>query len=177
MKYLGYILLIVMAFVIMGCNEQAKEGTEPSKDTEAVIVRNEDAYYEVTDNPLDPEYKAKEKAKMDALIKELVIKDEKVGEGEAVKDGDTVKVHYTGSLDNGKVFDTSLKGENPQPFSFKVGSGMVIKGWDLGLVGMKVGGKRHLDIPAGLGYGDQHAGPIPPNSILHFDIELLGIGE
>ena len=91
-----------------------------------------------------------------------------------MKDGDTVKVHYTGRLDDGKVFDTSLKNEK-EPFSVKVGAGMVIKGWDLGLVGMKVGGKRLLTIPPELGYGDHPAGPIPANSTLHFEVELISI--
>ena len=175
MKYLSYILMVLALCLIMGCGEKEREGTDPGKDTEAVVVRNEDAVYEALgENPLSPEYKAKEKAKMDAAMKKFVVKDEKVGEGDAVKDGDTVKVHYTGRLDDGKVFDTSLKNEK-EPFSVKVGAGMVIKGWDLGLVGMKVGGKRLLTIPPELGYGDHPAGPIPANSTLHFEVELISI--
>jgi protein-disulfide isomerase len=96
------------------------------------------------------------------------------GSGAAVKNGDTVTVHYTGTLTNGTVFDSSRK--SGRPFTFQVGAGHVIKGWEKGLVGMKVGGKRKLTIPADLGYGDRGAPPvIPPRSTLVFEIELLSI--
>jgi len=104
----------------------------------------------------------------------LKYKDEKVGDGKEVIAGDTVKVDYKGWLDNGTVFDTSKK-PGREPFSFTVGAGSVIKGWDEGLVGMKVGGVRELTVPASLGYGDQDMGQIPPNSTLHFSVELLEI--
>jgi protein-disulfide isomerase len=104
----------------------------------------------------------------------LVVKDAKAGTGPAVKSGDTVTVHYVGTLDNGTEFDSSRK--HNQPFTFEVGAGRVIKGWDQGLVGMKVGGKRTLTIPSDLAYGDRGmGGVIPPKSTLHFDIELLSI--
>ena len=101
-----------------------------------------------------------------------------VGAGAEVKNGDTVNVLYTGSLDDGTVFDASSKHGN-QPFSFVVGANQVIKGWDIGLVGMKVGGKRDLVIPSELGYGATGAGGgvIPPNATLHFTVELLSIGS
>ncbi len=98
------------------------------------------------------------------------------GEGDTVKTGDTVMVHYTGLLkSDGSVFDTSYT--RGVPFIFNVGSGQVIKGWDEGLVGMRVGGKRKLDIPSSLAYGETGAGDgvIPPNADLIFEIELLGI--
>lgn len=175
MKYLYYVLAIICLFALIGCNNGEEVGVAPDKDTEAIALRNEDAYYEVVDNPLSPEYKAKEQAKYDKALKELVIKDIVVGDGQEVKSGDTVKVKYTGKLDNGKIFDSTEKSETKAPVSFPIGEGKVIKGWDLGLVGMKVGGKRHLDIPPLFGYGEQDAGPIPANSTLHFDIELVGI--
>jgi len=104
----------------------------------------------------------------------LGIKDATVGTGRAVKAGDKVKVHYVGTLTDGTEFDQSRK--RGQPFSFEVGKGAVIKGWDQGLVGMKVGGKRKLTIPADLAYGDRGVpGTIPPKSTLLFDIELLAI--
>ena len=104
----------------------------------------------------------------------LGIKDVVVGSGPVVKAGDKVKVHYVGTLTDGKEFDQSKK--RGQPFSFEVGRGMVIKGWDQGLIGMKVGGKRKLTIPADLAYGDRGVpGAIPPKSTLLFDIELLAI--
>ena len=101
--------------------------------------------------------------------------DIKVGEGPAAVQGKPVQVHYTGWLTNGKKFDSSV--DRGQPFTFTLGAGQVIKGWDEGVAGMKVGGKRQLKIPPALGYGAQGAGPIPPNSILIFDVELLGISR
>ena len=99
--------------------------------------------------------------------------DEVVGTGEAVAAGKTVTVHYTGWLENGKQFDSSV--DRGQPFSFHLGVGQVIKGWDEGVQGMKVGGKRKLTIPANLGYGARGAGGvIPPHATLIFDVELLG---
>jgi FKBP-type peptidyl-prolyl cis-trans isomerase len=107
-------------------------------------------------------------------MNDLKITDATVGTGATVKQGDTVNVLYAGSLDDGTVFDASSKHGN-QPFSFTVGAGNVIQGWDLGLVGMKVGGKRDLVIPSDLGYGPGGSGPIPPNATLHFTIQLLSI--
>lgn len=104
----------------------------------------------------------------------LVIKDEVVGKGPAAQSGDTVTVNYTGWLTNGTKFDSSL--DRDQPFTFPLGGGQVIAGWDQGVAGMKVGGKRKLTIPPSLGYGEQGAGTtIPPNATLVFEIELLKI--
>lgn len=96
------------------------------------------------------------------------------GTGETPQAGQTVVVHYTGTLTNGTKFDSSV--DRGQPFKFKLGIGQVIKGWDEGLSTMKVGGKRKLIIPAALAYGPQAVGGvIPANSTLHFDVELLGV--
>jgi FKBP-type peptidyl-prolyl cis-trans isomerase FkpA len=96
------------------------------------------------------------------------------GAGTAAKAGDTVQVHYTGWLTDGTKFDSSV--DRKSPFNFKLGAGRVIKGWDEGVAGMKVGGKRKLQIPPQLGYGAQGAGGvIPPNAVLVFEVELLGI--
>lgn len=97
-----------------------------------------------------------------------------VGKGASPARGKQVTVHYTGTLENGTKFDSSL--DRRQPFSFVIGVGRVIKGWDEGVMGMKVGGKRKLVIPANLGYGARGAGGvIPPNATLLFDVELLDV--
>jgi len=109
-----------------------------------------------------------------AAVTTLLKEDKKVGKGAVAKTGDTVKVHYTGTLMNGSKFDSSL--DRNEPFEFKLGAGMVIKGWDEGVVGMKPGGKRKLTIPAAMAYGKSgHPPVIPPDSPLVFDIELLEI--
>ncbi|MDO8964938.1 MAG: FKBP-type peptidyl-prolyl cis-trans isomerase [Coriobacteriia bacterium] len=103
------------------------------------------------------------------------MEDLKVGTGaEAVK-GKTVSVHYTGWLTDGTKFDSSV--DRGQPFEFALGQGQVISGWDEGVAGMKVGGKRKLTIPPAMGYGEQGAGngAIPPGATLVFDVELLGV--
>jgi len=105
---------------------------------------------------------------------ELKIEDTKVGKGATAKTGDTVTVNYTGYLTDGTKFDSSL--DSGKPFSFTIGNGDVIAGWDQGIPGMKVGGKRKLTIPPALGYGAQGAGGvIPPNATLVFDVELLSV--
>lgn len=96
-----------------------------------------------------------------------------VGTGDVAISGKEVTVHYTGVFSDGKKFDSSI--DRGVPFTFKLGSGMVIKGWDIGVEGMKVGGKRILVIPPQLGYGEKDYGPIPGNSTLIFEIELLGV--
>ena len=100
--------------------------------------------------------------------------DEKVGTGDSPSKGDLLVVHYTGTLEDGTVFDSSVK--RNQPIEFAVGTGRVIPGWDEGLISMKTGGKRKLIIPPELGYGSRGAGGvIPPNAILVFDVELLEV--
>ena len=103
----------------------------------------------------------------------LVVQDEVVGTGAEAAIGDTVTVNYTGKLEDGTVFDTSV-GKPPFP-PFVLGAGFVIPGWDQGLVGMKVGGKRLLIIPPELAYGGQVNGPIPANSTLIFEVELVKV--
>ena len=101
----------------------------------------------------------------------LVIEDVVVGTGATAETGDTLTVHYVGTLPDGKVFDSSL--DRNTPFTFTLGIGSVIRGWDEGLIGMRVGGRRLLAIPPEYGYGEQSVGAIPPNSTLIFEVELL----
>ena len=100
--------------------------------------------------------------------------DEVSGTGISPKAGQKVKVHYTGWLENGKKFDSSV--DRNEPFDFTIGIGQVIKGWDEGVSTMKIGGKRKLIIPSGLAYGARGAGAdIPPNATLIFEVQLLGV--
>ncbi len=110
--------------------------------------------------------------KKPALTK-LVVEDVVVGTGAVAQKGDFMVMDYKGTLANGKVFDESKK--RNEPFTFTLGNGQVIKGWDEGLVGMKVGGKRKLSIPPSMAYGDKDQGDIPPNSDLYFDVTLIDI--
>ena len=104
----------------------------------------------------------------------LIIEDLIVGDGTEAQDYNKVVVNYTGELEDGSVFDSSL---NPgrEPFTFTLGVGAVINGWDLGVKGMKVGGKRKLTIPPELGYGERNTSVIPPNSTLLFEVDLLEV--
>ena len=105
------------------------------------------------------------------MVQDMKVEVLKEGTGAVAKNGDTVSVNYVGTLTDGTKFDSS------QAFSFSLGAGQVIKGWDLGVAGMKIGEKRRLTIPADLGYGAGGRGPIPPNATMIFEVELLGINQ
>lgn len=112
--------------------------------------------------------------KMETTASGLKYIDQVVGKGASPVKGKQVKVHYTGTLEDGRKFDSSL--DRKEPLTFLIGIGQVIKGWDEGVMTMKVGGKRKLIIPANLGYGASGAGGvIPPNATLLFDVELLDV--
>jgi FKBP-type peptidyl-prolyl cis-trans isomerase len=146
-------LVLVLLGSVAGCSKlTAPPSAEPPRDPHTV-------------QPTAPAERAP--AKLD-------ITDLSVGSGAEAKSGDRVRVHYTGTLLDGSKFDSSR--DRNDPFTFKLGVGQVIKGWDQGVAGMKVGGRRKLVIPPELGYGDRGAGErIPPKSTLVFDVELLGI--
>lgn len=123
-----------------------------------------------------PSFAAQDAKKTVTTASGLKYVDEVVGKGASPTAGKQVKVHYTGTLENGKKFDSSV--DRKEPFSFVIGVGQVIPGWDEGVMSMKVGGKRKLIIPPSLAYGTQGAGGvIPPNATLLFDVELLDVAK
>ena len=151
-KKLFYIVSIVILLLIFLMFKKDKNASSPSSTSGVNII-----------NP-----------KENVNMEELIIEDVKVGEGAEAIDGKKVTVNYLGTLTNGTKFDSSY--DRNEPFLFNLGAGEVIKGWDLGVNGMKVGGKRKLTIPSNLGYGVQGAGSlIPPNTTLIFEIELLEV--
>lgn len=105
-------------------------------------------------------------------VKGVTVDDRKIGTGPAAKKGSRVEMRYIGKLKDGKVFDSNKSGK---PFSFKLGTGEVIQGWDIGIAGISAGGERRLTIPANLGYGKQKSGPIPANSELTFDVKCISV--
>ncbi|KAK3942138.1 hypothetical protein QBC46DRAFT_237837, partial [Diplogelasinospora grovesii] len=147
--------------------EEAKAAKEAKGDKKVQFAK------ELEQGPTGP---AKEKAEKKAtgvkVVQGVTIDDRKVGTGRTAKAGDKVGMRYIGKLQNGKVFDSNKKGP---PFTFKLGKGEVIKGWDIGVAGMAVGGERRLTIPASLAYGSQSMSGIPANSTLVFDVKLLEI--
>lgn len=149
--------VILTAFVLSACQPQ-------TSDVVSLDTVNQPT--QTTQGAEMPDYRGD--------ITELKIEDTVVGTGQEVKAGDTILVHYTGSLIDGTVFDSSKR--RGEPISFGIGIGQVIQGWDQGIVGMKEGGTRVLSIPPELGYGARGAGAsIPPNSSLIFEVELIEI--
>lgn len=152
--------------------QAAREDLKPVEDTARPAAAPSDAakVIKASEAPLAKQNKIIKTMEQDGVKVEIT----KEGTGEGAKNGQTVVVHYTGMFTDGKVFDSSIP--RGQPFPVKLGAGMVIAGWDKGLVGMKVGEKRRLTIPPELGYGAAGAGGvIPPNATLVFDVELLKI--
>jgi len=128
----------------------------------------------VEDKESGSKQKQGDKGDMQELPSGLKIQDHKAGEGPQAKKGAKVSMRYVGKLTdgNGKVFDSNTKGK---PFTFRLGAGEVIKGWDEGVVGMKVGGERLLMVPPSLGYGNRKMGDIPANSTLRFEVKLVSM--
>lgn len=159
-----YFVRIETSFLSMaGAGDQA---ASVAKSGIVVVGNGENVTSERTEALLDA-------ADSRGNLTKLVIDDILVGTGAEVKDGDAVVVHYIGTLQDGQEFDSSKK--RGVPFEFTVGEGRVIRGWEEGLIGMKVGGQRILVVPPEMGYGDAEVGPIPPNSTLVFAIELLEV--
>lgn len=171
MKYVSIFIVIVFIGVVIG---------SWLKKTPQVENVNQGAPEEqVVENKDLPEQKTTtadtgKKINKVTTIQGMKIETTKEGTGVEIKNGQTAVVHYTGKLTDGTTFDSSKT--RGTPFEFPLGAGMVIKGWDMGVLGMKVGEVRMLTIPADLGYGERGAGGvIPPNATLVFEVELLGI--
>ena len=178
MRITALVVVLVLALVVCGCKAQQPEtATSPTEtvapEAESAVSESPGAAKEV--DPVDAARKLgtpteNEVVTMDSGLEYI---DVTVGEGAEANAGQTVSVHYTGWLVNGSKFDSSV--DRGQPFEFPLGAGSVIKGWDEGVAGMKIGGVRKLIIPADMGYGSRGAGPIPPDSTLIFEVELPGI--
>ncbi|MBX4206154.1 FKBP-type peptidyl-prolyl cis-trans isomerase [Candidatus Microgenomates bacterium] len=159
-------IFIVVLVVVLGAgflllNPKVKDKTDITS-TPTSVITSASPISSSTPNPSD------------VNITKMKIDDIKIGTGAEAVDGKKITVHYTGTLTNGTKFDSSL--DRGVPFSFTLGAGEVIQGWDEGVKGMKIGGKRKLTIPAAMGYGAQGAPPvIPPNATLIFDVELLKV--
>lgn len=161
---LGLVVLAVVAYAVTACAKKEQE-TQSSTPAPAAVASL------VAGTPAAAVPAASNVVTSASGLKYEVLRE---GNGPVAKAGQTVSVHYTGWLTDGTKFDSSV--DRGQPFSFALGAGQVIKGWDEGVAGMKVGEKRKLTIPSDLGYGQRGAGNvIPPNATLVFDVELLGI--
>ncbi|MGV3719810.1 MAG: FKBP-type peptidyl-prolyl cis-trans isomerase [Actinomycetota bacterium] len=164
MRWIPIALVLGALAVTAGCNG------DQSTDTSSSATPGATASSGSGPTKVDPaDYKSGEEGLKYAVLKP--------GDGKEAKEGNTVKVHYTGWLEStGAKFDSSV--DRGEPFEFPLGGGQVIKGWDMGVEGMKVGEKRQLVIPSPLGYGETGAGAdIPPHSTLVFDVELLDVAD
>lgn len=169
-------LLPVLLAVLVVCGRAG--GPEPEDATEDTLAAESGSATTPGPAPVASEYASElgvDLSAMTATESGLYVLNVREGEGEEAVSGDTVVVHYTGWLPNGMKFDSSR--DRAQPFSFVLGEGRVIPGWEEGVAGMKVGGQRRLVIPPHLGYGPIGAGDvIPPDATLVFDVELLETG-
>jgi FKBP-type peptidyl-prolyl cis-trans isomerase len=165
MMWLSLAAAVVVAAA--GCNESGTSDSAPSTTPSASATTGEPARAEAPAATATPGAEV-------AMKNGLKYQDLKVGEGALAEPGMTATVHYTGWLTDGTKFDSSV--DRGQPFQFRLGAGNVIRGWDEGVRGMRVGGKRKLTIPPDLGYGAAGAGGvIPPNATLVFDVDLLDV--
>jgi len=154
-----FVIISLVTFVLLFKNQETDRGGESiaaSDDESASVSKNEQ----------------EQKENGDELTIEILLE----GTGEEVEAGENISVHYIGTFEDGTGFDSSV--DRGVPFSFKLGAGQVIEGWDLGVLGMKVGEKRRLTIPSSLGYGEKGVpGAIPPNATLIFIVELLSVSK
>lgn len=182
MKLTGIITaaIIILSVMLSGCKQEQAADEQNIETTRPVATvpaeRPADTAKPANKDGSKPTVKETTKmpnAEMKEVIPGLEITEIKIGTGAEAKAGKTISVHYTGRLTDGTKFDSSL--DRNEPFTFTLGAGQVIEGWDKGFAGMKVGGKRKLKIAPALGYGANPTGPIPANSTLIFDVELLEV--
>lgn len=178
----------VLLVMVSGCGNRSEEQTSAVPVENPVIKGEESAappghegHEHAGETPVPPPAEQTVEPRKDTkgfrkTGSGLMYKDVAVGKGPAAKAGDPVTVNYKGWLDDGTVFDSSFR-PGREPFTFNLGRGEVIKGWDEGVQGMKAGGIRELIIPPDLGYGSEDQGAIPPNSTLNFRVELIKIGR
>jgi len=158
-----FTLSLATIFAFSGCTKCSKEGAQPGANEQASTNTANTQPANPAGQPATPAGEA-----------QLVIVDQTVGTGEEAVNGKRLTVHYVGKLENGTEFDNSLT--RGAPLTFELGRNQVIPGWEKGVTGMKVGGKRKMTIPPTLGYGENGVpGVIPPNSTLIFDVELLKV--
>lgn len=150
---------LVASFALMGCGQKSETDVALNN-----LYASQKTQTEKKDTTMENQ-----------AVTELIKEDTVVGTGKEATPGALVTVHYKGTFLDGRVFDTSLQ-PGREPFEFQLGAGMVIEGWDVGVAGMKVGGKRKLTIPSDMAYGSRGAGSsIPPNTPLLFEVELLEV--
>jgi len=163
------LFVVITVWFVVQKTKEVNEGTSDVQRPSDVVNSSEDAGIE-SDDSAAPSAEGKPIQYDNGLVAQDVV----IGTGKTAENGDTLSAHYVGALQDGTVFDESYG--RGQPIQFVLGSGQLIQGWDIGLVGMKEGGKRRLVIPPELGYGAQGAGGvIPPNATLSFEIELVSV--
>lgn len=170
---LGVMVVCFLVIVVaqLGGGQKTAYASQVSQTPAAIVADATNENTLVASNTMTEETAGGEVITTPSGLKYIEIEE---GDGATPKTGQTVSVHYTGTLENGKKFDSSR--DRKRPFDFTIGVGQVIKGWDEGVGSMKVGGRRKLIIPPELGYGARGAGGvIPPNATLIFDVELLGV--
>jgi len=171
MKKLLIVLIVLVGVLVVLTRMMETQNGDSNHEEHAVPTETQKS--QPAKSPSKARTSVDESAKTITTPSGLKYQDLQEGTGAQPKIGDTVVVHYTGWLTDGTKFDSSL--DRGEPFEFKLGAGEVIKGWDMGVATMKVGGKRKLIVPPELGYGAQGRGPIPPDAILIFEVELLEI--
>lgn len=172
-------VIVVLGFLFFGpqifafLNHQPASTPTQATTTQTVTMPNSNEPSANSGSPSAPALPTPNLSNIPANPTQLMLADQTVGTGATAQAGDQVTVAYVGMLTNGTVFDASAN--HGGSFTFALGAGQVIKGWDQGVEGMKVGGVRELVIPASLGYGAQAVGPIPANSTLVFEVQLLSV--